>query len=119
MVRAALIVLLIAYLPGALIYRLPVARRSRRAALSAEERVFWAVAISVALSSIVAFALAAVGSFQLERLLLVNGGISLTIGLSWRLQLRFGEEAPRPTWTAGGLDPVWWTSSERGIRCRP
>ena len=101
MVRAALIVLLIAYLPGALIFRLPVGGRSRRAALSAEERVFWAVAISVALSSIVAFALAAVGSFQLERLLLVNGGISLTIGLSWRLQLRFGGEAPRPTWTAG------------------
>ena len=22
-------------------------------------------------------------------------------------------------WKPGGLDPVWWTSSERGIRCRP
>ena len=41
MVRTAFIVLLIAYLPGALIFRLPVAERSRRAALSAEERVFW------------------------------------------------------------------------------
>ena len=101
MVRAALIVLLIAYLPGALIFRLPLAERSRRAALSAEERVFWAVVISVALSSIVAFALATTGSFQLERLILVNGGISLTIGLLWRLTLRFGGEAPRPTWTVG------------------
>ena len=100
MVRAALIVLLIAYLPGALIFRLPLAERSRRAALSAEERVFWAVAISLALSSIVAFALAATGRFQLERLILVNGGISLTIGLLWRLKLRFDGEAPRPTWTA-------------------
>ena len=101
MVRTAFIVLLIAYLPGALIFRLPVAERSRRAALSAEERVFWAVVISVALSSIVAFALAATGSFQLERLILVNGGISLTIGLLWRLKLRLGGEAPRPNWTAG------------------
>ena len=101
MVRTAFIVLLIAYLPGALIFRLPLAERSRRAALSAEERVFWAVVISVALSSIVAFALAATGRFQLERLILVNGGISLTIGLLWRLKLRFGGEAPRPTWTAG------------------
>ena len=101
MVRTAFIVLLIAYLPGALIFRLPLGERSRRAALSAEERVFWAVVISVALSSIVGFALAATGSFQLERLILVNGGISLTIGLLWRLKLRFGGEAPRPTWTAG------------------
>ena len=101
MVRTALIVLLIAYLPGALIFRLPLAERSRRAALSAEERVFWAVAISVALSSIVAFALAATGRFQLERLILVNGGISLTIGLLWRLKLRFGGEAPQPNRTAG------------------
>ena len=101
MVRTAFIVLLIAYLPGALIFRLPLAERSRRAALSAEERVFWAVAISLALSSIVAFALAATGRFQLERLVLVNGGISLTIGLLWRLKLRFGGETPRPTWTVG------------------
>ena len=101
MVRTAFIVLLIAYLPGALIFRLPLAERSRRAALSAEERVFWAVVISVALSSIVAFALAATGRFQLEPLVLVNGGISLTIGLLWRLKLRFGGEAPQPTWTAG------------------
>ena len=101
MVRTALIVLLIAYLPGALIFRLPLAERSRRAALSAEERVFWAVAISLALSSIVAFALAATGRFQLERLILVNGGISLTIGLLWRLKLRFGGEAPQPTRTVG------------------
>ena len=100
MIRAALIFLLIAYLPGALIFRLPVAGRSRRAALSAEERVFWAIAISVAFSSVVALALAATGSFQLDRLLLINGGISLTIGLVWRTRLRLAGEAARPTRTA-------------------
>ena len=100
MIRTALIALLLAYLPGALIFRLPVAGRSRRAALAAEERVFWAVAISVALSSVLAFTLAATGSFQLERLLLLNGGISLTIGLVWRMRLRLAGEAMRPTRTA-------------------
>ena len=100
MIRTALIALLIAYLPGALIFRLPVAGRSRRAALSAEERVFWAIAISVALSSVLAFTLAATGSFRLERLLLIDGGISLTIGLVWRTRLRLAGEATRPTRTA-------------------
>ena len=33
----------IAYLPGAIIFRLPLADRSKRAALPAEERLFWAV----------------------------------------------------------------------------
>jgi hypothetical protein len=32
----------VAYLPGAVIFRLPVADRSKRAALPAEERLFWA-----------------------------------------------------------------------------
>lgn len=100
MVRTALIALLLAYLPGALIFRLPIAERTRRAALSAEERVFWAVAISVTCSSVVAFTLAAIGSFQLERVLLINGGLSLTIALLWRTRLRFAEEAARPTRTA-------------------
>ena len=41
--------LLVAYLPGALVYRVPVANRPLRAALPAEERVFWAVVLSVLL----------------------------------------------------------------------
>ena len=45
--RAALSILLIAYVPGALTLRLPVGRRALRAALPAEERLFWSVAISV------------------------------------------------------------------------
>ena len=37
------LLLAVAYLPGAIIFRLPVADRSKRAALPAEERQFWAV----------------------------------------------------------------------------
>jgi len=52
--------LVVAYLPGAAIYRLPVAGRTRRAALPAEERAFWAVLISVTVTSVAALGLAGV-----------------------------------------------------------
>ena len=42
MLRIVIASLLVAYLPGALAYRVPVAARPLRAALPAEERVFWA-----------------------------------------------------------------------------
>ena len=51
----------IGWLPGAVIFRLPVADRAKRAALPAEERVFWAVVISVTTTTTLAFALAAMG----------------------------------------------------------
>ncbi len=41
--------LLVAYLPGALAYRVPFGERPLRAALAAEERAFWAVVLSVVL----------------------------------------------------------------------
>ena len=46
------------WLPGAVLFRLPWADRPRRAALDSEERLFWAVMVSVAVSLSVAFALA-------------------------------------------------------------
>lgn len=96
----AFVVFLVAYLPGALIFRLPVAHPSRRAALAAEERVFWAVVISVALSSLVAFGLAALGTYQLDRVLWINGLISAVAAfVCWRAR-NGGGKAPRPTRTA-------------------
>ncbi|MCE2541609.1 MAG: hypothetical protein J4G16_14905, partial [Acidobacteria bacterium] len=71
--HAALIVLLVAYLPGAVLFRCPLARRALRAGLPAEERLFWAVVISVALSTSTALLLAAAGSYSIERLLWLNG----------------------------------------------
>ena len=49
---AALAVLLVAYLPGALVFRSPIARREDRAGLAAEERLFWSIVISLAVTSI-------------------------------------------------------------------
>ena len=98
--RAAGIVLLTAYLPGALAFRLPFARRARRAALPAEERFFWAVVVSVAVSSVAALALAAAGAYRIENLLLTNGLLCLAAAAVSRLDLRLGPPAPGPTRTA-------------------
>ena len=100
MLRTALVVLLLAYLPGALIFRIPLLDRARRAALPAEERLFWAVVLSAALSSVAALGLAVAGSYALERVLWLDGAVCLGIALAWRLRLRLGPEAPAPTRTA-------------------
>ena len=44
--------LTVGWLPGAVLFRLPIADRDRRAALPAEERVYWAVVLSIATSAI-------------------------------------------------------------------
>ncbi len=98
--RAALSILLIAYVPGALTLRLPIGRRALRAALPAEERLFWSIVISVALSSIVALGLAAGGAYRFDRLLWIEGGLSLALALVGRRHLVWRAEAPRPGWTA-------------------
>lgn len=100
MARTAFILLLLACLPGALLLRVPLFDRARRAALAAEERWFWTVVLSAALSSIVAFALAAGGFYALERVLWLNGAVCLGIVLAWRSGLRLGAAAPGPTRTA-------------------
>ena len=51
----------VAYLPGAALFRLPYWQRDKRAALDAEERVFWHVHLSLAWSLTVVLALAALG----------------------------------------------------------
>jgi hypothetical protein len=98
--RAALYLLLIAYLPGALVFRLPVLRRDLRAAISIEERLFWHVIISLAISSALGLALAAAGVYSLPRLLLANGVVTTTLLVVGRGQLRLPASTPRLGWTA-------------------
>ena len=95
---AALIAL--GYLPGAVIFRMPFADRPKRAALAAEERLFWAVIISVIVTTTIAFALAAAGGYSLGRVVFCNAGIAAALALASRGRLRLGPAAPRPTWTA-------------------
>ena len=55
-------VLLVAWLPGAVLFRVPWLDRERRAALDPEERLFWSVLLSVSWSVLFALALAALGT---------------------------------------------------------
>jgi hypothetical protein len=100
LIRAGCELLLIAYLPGTLIYRLPVLDRQGRAALAAEERAFWGVLLSIVLSSFVGLALAALGAYRFDRLLWINLTLCALILLFVRGRLRFGSTAPPPGWTA-------------------
>ena len=75
--------LLIGYLPGALIFRLPIANRSRRALLSAEERTYWALILSLTLALLITLTLAAAGRYSFGRLLLlesIGSGVLVAVG---------------------------------------
>jgi Dolichyl-phosphate-mannose-protein mannosyltransferase len=99
MIRLVFFPLLVAYLPGALIFRLPIADRARRAALGADERVFWHVMLSVAWSGAVVLALAAAGAYRFERLLAIDGMLSALIIVGSRTSLFYRGAALRPSWT--------------------
>ena len=83
---AALI--LVAWLPGALLFRLPWLDRERRAALDPAERTFWSVVLSVSCSLVVVLALGALNRYSLFRLLSINGVASLVVLAVWRGRLR-------------------------------
>jgi len=90
---------LLAYLPGAALYRLPFWHRDARAALDAEERVFWHVHLSVAWSLSLVLALAAAGVYQFHMLLAINAGVVLALLAIAGRRLPYGGVARRPSWT--------------------
>jgi hypothetical protein len=92
--------LAIAYLPGAVIFRLPIADRAKRAALPAEERLFWVVVLSLAVSATAAFLLAAMSAYSLEWLAGISVGLAVILALASFGDLRLGAAAPWPRWTA-------------------
>ncbi len=90
----------IAWLPGAVLVRLPWLDRDRRAALDAEERLFWSVMLSVAVSLSLVLLLAAAGRYTFERLLVADVLVAVGGALVARGRLRFGPAAARPGLTA-------------------
>ncbi len=92
--------LLVFYVPGALIFRIPLTGRGARAALDAEERVYWHVLLSIAWSLAVVLAMAALDVYRFERVLIVNAAVSLVIVGAGRTRLLYRGAAPRPGWTA-------------------
>jgi hypothetical protein len=88
---------LLAWLPGALLFRAPVLDRDRRAALSIDERLFWQVLLSLATTLALVLALAAAGAYTLDRVLATLALASAGALLFWRGRLRLGRSAPGPT----------------------
>ncbi|HUL73378.1 MAG TPA: glycosyltransferase family 39 protein [Vicinamibacterales bacterium] len=99
MIRMGLAALLVAYAPGALLFRTPLGARPRRADLPAEERVFWYVVLSAGLSLAIAIALAWLGRYRFDRLLIANGTVCAATLILVRGRLRFRGTSRRPTWT--------------------
>lgn len=91
----SLTLVLLAWLPGAALFRLPVLDRAQRARLDAEERFFWMVVLSVSLTTAIALALALAGRYTFERLLIADAVIAVVAALAARLDLRLGSSAPR------------------------
>ena len=90
----------IGWLPGAAMFRGPWLNRERRAALDAEERVFWAVILSLAVSLSVVLALASVHRYSFRNLILADLAVAaLCVGLG-RGHLRLGATAGRVSSTA-------------------
>ena len=85
----------VAWLPGAVIFRLPWLARDRRAELPAEERAYWAITISAALSLAVVLALASVHRYSFRRLLIADLAIAGLLAAAARFDLRLGAGARR------------------------
>ena len=92
--------LLLGYLPGALLFRLPYWQRDTRAALPAEERVFWHVVLGVSWSLTIVLALAALALYPFERLLSLTAGAVAGVFVVGRGRLLYRSTATRVTWTA-------------------
>ena len=100
MLQAALIISLIAYVPGAVIFRLPLVNRRNRSLLPAEERLFWSITLSVAFSSCVALLLATLSAYSIELILWINGLASLALIVASKCNLRLDTQTPLLTRTA-------------------
>ena len=87
---------IIAWLPGAVLFRLPLGERQKRASLDPGERLFWAVIISLAVSLSFVLAMAAIGWYSLNHLLAANVAVAVLGALVARFRLRLGPEAARP-----------------------
>ncbi len=84
------------WLPGAILFRLPIADRNKRAGLDAEERLFWCVMISVAVSTSVVLGLAAANRYSFQRLILADLAIAFVAAIGARFRLRLSPSAAWP-----------------------
>jgi hypothetical protein len=91
---------IVGWLPGAAIYRLPWFDRDKRAALAAEERAFWAVMISLAVSLSLALILASAHRYSLRHLILADLAVVILSIAASRGRVALGRAAPGVSWSA-------------------
>src|SRR5687768_3058806 len=101
--RTILAFALVAWLPGFLLFRLPLLDPRGRAALPAEERWLWSVVLSVGVAVMLTIGLAAFGWYSFGRLLAIEAALSAAVVLACRGRLRW-PDAARPD--VGTLVPV-------------
>jgi hypothetical protein len=94
--RTILAFALVAWLPGALLFRLPILDPRGRFALPAEERGFWAVVLSSGLSVMLTLGLAAAGWYTFGRLLAIEAALVVLLVVACRGRVRLGADAARP-----------------------
>jgi hypothetical protein len=90
---------LILYAPGALVFRSALGDRSRRAALPASERAFWAIVLSLVWSILIVLALAAADMYRFERLLAINAAVCLLLIGLHRGRLAYPVPPTRIAWS--------------------
>ncbi len=88
-------VALVAWLPGAVFFRLPLLDRQRRAGLPVEERFFWSVVLSAAWSSAIVLGLAAFDRYTLRALTVIDAGVAVSAAAVFRRRLVLGRECSR------------------------
>jgi hypothetical protein len=92
--------IIICWLPGAVLFRGPWLDRDRRAGLAAEERLFWAIVMSAAVSLSIVLVLAAAHRYTFERLLIADVLVAVSAAAISLGRLRLGAAAARITLAA-------------------
>ena len=95
-VLGVLLAVVLCILPGAVLFRIPILQRERRAALPIEERWFWQVVLSTVWSVGVTLTLGAFSVYSLQRLVTINAVLAVVPTLVWHRGLRLGSLSLRP-----------------------
>jgi hypothetical protein len=90
-------VAVVAWLPGAVLFRARFGGRARRAAIDPEERLFWAVVLSVAVSLAAVLALAYLGQYTFARLVAADVAVAVVVAAASRFDLRLGAPKRYPS----------------------
>lgn len=96
LIQQLLCAVVIFWLPGAILFRIPFGDRASRFRLPVDERLFWHLIVSVATALATVLLLAGFERYEFRLLVLVQFGLAVLPALIWRRRLRVGSGARRP-----------------------